>query len=131
MKKNYCGNFFIVLLSIISLATEAQNVGINTTGTAPNAAAILDLNTGNAGTMGFLPEQVALTATNAALPLTLPPTGLFVYNTATAGVSPHNVVPGYYYNAGTAAAPNWVLVVAGNNATPGSGAWLITGNTGT
>src|SRR6185312_12266370 len=79
----------------------AQNVGINTTGAAPNASSILDLNTGNAGTMGLLPEQVALTATNAAGPIVLPATGLIVYNTATAGVSPNNVTPGYYFNAGT------------------------------
>src|ERR1700733_4105471 len=92
---------------LLTLSSYSQNVGINTTGAAPNAAAILDLNTGNAGTMGVLPEQVALTATNAAGPIVLPPTGLIVYNTATAGASPNNVTPGYYYNAGTAGAPNW------------------------
>ena len=68
---------------MIAGLSMAQNVGINTTGATPNAAAILDLNTGNAGSMGFLPEQVALTATNIAAPILLPPTGLIVYNTAT------------------------------------------------
>jgi hypothetical protein len=69
----------------------------------------LDLNTGNAGNKGFLPEQVALTATNAAGPVTSPATGLIVYNTATAGTTPTNVMPGYYYWNNT----NWVFI---NNA---------------
>ncbi len=131
MKKH--NRLFAVCLLTGSLAGTAlgQNVGINTTGATPNAAAILDLNTGNTGTMGFLPEQVALTATNAAAPLTLPPTGLIVYNTATAGVSPHNVTPGYYFNAGTSGAPNWVQFVAGNSNSNNIGGWLLNGNAGT
>ncbi len=101
------------------------NVGIRTT--TPNAAAILDLSGGT--TLGIFPTQVALTATNAAAPLTNPPTSLLVYNTVTAGVSPNNVVPGYYYNSGTPAAPNWVMVLAGNNNF--STSWLTLGNGGT
>jgi len=116
---------------LIAISAKSQNVGINTTGAAPNASSILDLNTGNAGTMGLLPEQVALTATNAAGPIVLPATGLIVYNTATAGVSPNNVTPGYYFNAGTPGAPNWAQFVAGNSATTTSGGWLLNGNTGT
>jgi hypothetical protein len=47
-----------------------------------------------------------------------------VYNTATAGVPPNNVTPGYYYWDGS----KWVrLLVTG---TP-SDAWLTTGNSGT
>src|SRR6185503_8952085 len=49
------------------------------------------------GNKGFLPEQVSLTATNVAAPVTGPATGLLVYNTNTAGTTPTNVVPGYYY----------------------------------
>jgi len=121
----------IALQAIIYTSSFAQNIGINSTGATPNPAAILDLQSGNAGTKGFLPEQVALTATNAVGPVASPPTGLIVYNTATAGVSPNNVVPGYYFNAGTPATPNWEQFVAGNSATTTVGAWLLNGNTST
>jgi len=50
---------------------------------------------------GFLPNRVALTSTNSALPLTAHVLGMLVYNTATAGAAPNDVVPGYYYNNGT------------------------------
>ncbi|MCF8465754.1 MAG: hypothetical protein K9G41_12980 [Flavobacteriales bacterium] len=39
---------------------------------------------------------MALTATNAVGPIATPANGLMVYNTATAGVAPNNVTPGYY-----------------------------------
>jgi len=107
--------FVIILFNIIVKISYSQNVGINATGASPSAAAILDLNTGNSGSMGFLPEQVSLAATNTAGPIALPPTGLLVYNKATAGVSPYNVVPGYYYNAGTSVVPNWVLLLIEDN----------------
>ncbi len=68
--------------------------------------------------------RVALTATNAVGPITSPATSLLVYNTATAGTAPNNVVPGYYYWNGTA----WILLTT----TPSSGpAWSTTGNAGT
>ncbi len=53
----------------------AQNVAINTAGTAPNASAILDLS--NTANMAFLPPQVALTKTNVLAPVPAPgPAGL-------------------------------------------------------
>lgn len=79
------------------------SVGIGTA-TTPNASAQLDV---NSSTKGFLPPRVSLTSMDAAGPITSPATGLLVYNTATAGTSPNNVVPGYYYNSGTPAAPSW------------------------
>jgi hypothetical protein len=82
------------------------SVGIGST-TTPDASAQLDV---NSSSKGFLPPRVALTATNAAGPITSPATGLLVYNTATAGTSPNNVTPGYYFNSGTAAAPTWSAV---------------------
>jgi len=87
---------FVVFI-LVQFFSSAQNVGINPAGTTPNSSAILDLNTGNDGTQGFLPEHVSLTATNVAAPVTSPATGLLVYNTNTAGSSPTNVSPGYYY----------------------------------
>ncbi|HET8884854.1 MAG TPA: hypothetical protein VFM70_00725 [Salinimicrobium sp.] len=46
---------------------------------------------------GFLPNRVALTATNSSGPITAPATGLLVYNTATASSGDTAVFPGYYY----------------------------------
>jgi hypothetical protein len=105
----------------------AQVVGIGTT--TPDPAAQLDVTSTN---KGFLPPRVALTATNVASPVTIPPTGLLVYNTATAGVSPYNVSPGYYYWNGSGWYPvinkgnafgdmqywdgtKWILIPIGNN----------------
>ena len=89
----------ILLLSafIYSLTGFGQNIAINSSGSQGDASTILDLNTGNSGNKGFLPPQVVLTATDAAGPVSSPATGLLVYNTATAGSSPTNVTPGYYY----------------------------------
>lgn len=84
------------------------NVGIGTTN--PNTSAKLDVSATN---KGLLIPNVALTATNAAGPITSPATSLLVYNTATAGTVPYAVTPGYYYNAGTPAAPNWMKITAG------------------
>ena len=119
MKKIYA------LIFIASIASNAfsQNVGINTTGAAPDASSMLDIVSSSSG---VLIPRVALTATNATGPITTPATSLLVYNTATAGTAPNNVVPGYYYNSGTPAAPSWRRVATGNG-----DAWLTTGNAGT
>lgn len=84
--------FCIFLLSTYSL--KAQNVGINATGSAPDASAGLDIDFDN---KGLLVPRVALTATNSASPITSPATSLLIYNTATAGTAPNNVYPGYYF----------------------------------
>ncbi len=73
--------------------------------------------------LGLLIPRVALTASNAAGPITSPTTSLMVYNTATAGTIPNAVTPGFYYWNGT----KWVSLsggASGNN-------WSITGNAGT
>jgi trimeric autotransporter adhesin len=97
------------------------NVGIGTT--TPDASSLLDISSAN---RGMLIPNVALTASNVATPITAPQTSLLIYNTATAGVSPNNVVPGYYYNAGTSTAPNWVSFAT--NSSTSNGAWLLNGN---
>lgn len=102
--------FFYIAL-ILSITTQAQ-VGIGTA--TPNSSAQLDVSSTN---KGFLPPRVALTATNAAGPITSPATGLLVYNTATAGSSPNNVTPGYYYNSGTTASPFWTSLDNGSTPT--------------
>lgn len=100
MKKVYL--FFLIL----GLAGNAQT-GIGTT--TPNASAKLDI---TATDKGFLPPRVALTGTNVFTPITgtaASATGLLIYNTATAGTAPNNVVPGYYYWNGSA----WIQIAGG------------------
>ena len=107
------------------LATEkgwAQNVGISATSSfTPDASAGLDISYTN---KGLLVPRVALTATNAAGPITSPAISLLIYNTATAGTAPNNVVPGYYYWNGVA----WTALSTGTQTA--NSAWATTGNTG-
>ena len=99
----------LLLVSFICFNINAYaQTGIGTT--TPNASAKLDV---TATDKGFLPPRVALTATNSASPTTSPAAGLLVYNTATAGTAPNNVVPGYYYWNGT----TWVNFIASNSST--------------
>lgn len=97
---------------------KSQNVGINATGSSPDATAGLDVNFTN---KGILIPRVALTATNSAGPITTPTTSLLVYNTATAGSAPNNVTPGYYFWTGTA----WSRLSNGTQ-----GGWDVQGNSG-
>jgi hypothetical protein len=102
------------LIVIILLCTNGlyAQTGIGTT--TPNAAAKLDV---SSTTKGFLPPKVALTATNSFDPITglsgstalATAAGLLIYNTATAGTAPNNVVPGYYYWNGTM----WIQIANG------------------
>lgn len=100
-----------------------QNVGINTTGTTPNASAILDLNTGNSGgNVGLLPPQVSLSAVgtwNPPMTLGTAVVGMIVYNT-NATVTGGNGVGYYYWGANS----QWnYMMNAGTNT-----AWLLKGN---
>jgi hypothetical protein len=113
--------FTLLILLGIYQGMNAQNIGINSTGATPDASAMLDI---ASTTKGLLIPRVALTATNAAGPITSPATSLLVYNTATAGTSPNNVVPGYYYWNGTA----WVALLSSSTS---NGVWTLSGNAGT
>lgn len=104
--------FSFLFVNIILLQINAQT-GIGTT--TPDASAKLEVAATN---KGFLPPRVALTASNSASPISSPASGLLVYNTATAGTSPNNVIPGYYYWNGSV----WINVIG--SSTSGS----ITGN---
>src|SRR5574343_65111 len=106
-----------ILTALASSNLFAQNVGIGTS--APNSSSKLEISSTNSG---LLIPRVALTALNAAGPITAPATSLLVYNTATAGVAPNNVTPGYYYWTGT----TWSRLL---NST--SSDWTLLGNAGT
>ena len=91
MKKILIPSFFIFAASL----SFGQGVGINNNGANPANSAMLDV---VATDKGILVPRVALTATNAAGPVTAPATSLLVYNTATI----NDVTPGYYYWDGAA-----------------------------
>ncbi|ESU23438.1 hypothetical protein FEDK69T_16040 [Flavobacterium enshiense DK69] len=91
------------------------NMGIGTT----TPAGKLDISSTNDG---LVIPRVALTATNAATPLTAPTTSELVYNTATAGSAPNNVIPGFYYWDGA----KWVSIATGSSTD-----WTTVGNSGT
>ncbi len=108
MKKIYI--LSVLLLEITFSAYPQGNVGIGTN--TPSSSAKLDIDVSSDATKsGLLIPRVALTSTTDATTIPTPATSLLVYNTAPAGSAPNNVTPGYYYNAGTSASPNWVRMI--------------------
>ncbi len=110
---NKFAHIFLVMMFPLILTGVLKGQGVivtdDATYTTPASGAIMDV---KSTTQGFMAPRVALSATNAASPLTLPSTGLLVYNTATTSLGTlYDVSPGFYYNAGTADTPNWVQVV--------------------
>lgn len=86
---------FLSVFVLISTLTYSQNVGINSTGAVADVSAILDVSSTN---LGVLIPRVALVSANSNAPIGASiATSLLVYNTATAGVVPNNVTPGYYW----------------------------------
>jgi hypothetical protein len=98
--------FAALLVSFgIGSAAQAQNVAINTDGSTADNSAILDV---KSTTQGMLMPRV----TNAQRTgITLPATGLIVYQT--------DGTAGFYYNIGTPASPNWVILLNGGAAAGG------------
>ena len=96
MKKFYY-IFILIALTHIAGKAVAQNIAINTTGFAPDASSLLDINASPGNNMGMLIPRIALTATNIALPIKSPALSLLIYNTASSGSFPNTVLPGFYY----------------------------------
>lgn len=86
---------FLLLNTTIA---NSQNVGINSSGTNPDASAGLDVSFTN---KGLLIPRVALTGKTDVATISSAATSLLVYNTANAGTSPNEVFPGYYWWDGT------------------------------
>lgn len=76
----------------------AQNVGINATGSLPDATSMLDVNSSNSG---VLVPRVALTSIN--MPINNPTKSLLVWNTSTVGLYPNE---GFHYFDGV----DWVRI---------------------
>ncbi len=113
--------FIVIAIFLASIAfINAQSVGISNAAITPDASSIFEVRATN---KGVLIPRVALTSTLDVATIAAPATSLLVYNTATAGVSPTNVVPGYYYWDGA----QWVKFFVGAE----SDDWHITGNAGT
>lgn len=98
---------------LLQISLSYSQVGIGTTD--PNGA--LDINSPNDG---LLIPRIALTAKNIATVQT-PTVSEIIYNTATSGTAPNEVVPGFYFWNGTA----WKELSNVNNT------WNLTGNDGT
>lgn len=88
-------HIFLFISLLAASPVISQNVAINTTGSAAVNSAALDVDVAD---KGILIPRVALTTTTTFAPVSGTATvSLMVYNTATAGVAPTNVSPGYYY----------------------------------
>ena len=109
---------FIFLLLLSPFAVLSQ-VGVNTT----NPNAMMDITSTNNGLL--IPRVALLSATDNTTVVNPQGgalvTSTLVYNTTPAGVSPDNVVPGFYYWNGT----RWVAVGSDGRD------WSTTGNGGT
>ncbi len=103
MLKSYFFQSFTSLTFILlgwGHAAFAQ-VGIGTT--TPASSSALDITSSN---KGFLPPRISLTSLTDNSTISSPSTGLLIYNTATAGTAPNNVIPGYYFWNGT----KWTMI---------------------
>ncbi|MFH0894003.1 MAG: hypothetical protein V2A54_06175 [Bacteroidota bacterium] len=82
----------VFLISMVSVFS--QGVAVNTSGAAPNTSAMLDV---ASTTKGLLLPNMTKAQRNA---IVTPATSLLIYQTDNG--------PGFYYNAGTPAVPNWL-----------------------
>lgn len=96
-----------LILVFYTFTVEAQNIAINSTGSAADASAMLDV---SSTTSGMLIPRVFLTGVNDAATILSPQTSLLVYNTNAA--LPAGT--GFYYNSNTPAAPVWTRLGSGN-----------------
>jgi len=103
----------IVFVLIIGISSFGQNIGINGTGAAPNASAILDVTSNN---KGLLIPRISIGSTLAGNPIANPANSLLVYNT-NAGIN-FGSGTGFYYWDGI-----WTPL--------GGSGWSLTGDAGT
>src|ERR1022692_5203928 len=109
MKKYAVTVFLISQVAFVS-KIYSQNVSINSTGSLPDASAMLDI---SSTTSGFLLPRMTTAQQNA---IGSPATGLLIYNTTT----------GYFMvNTGTPGSPVWTPLAFNNKE------WSILGNSGT
>ncbi len=113
---DFCIVLFLFSILVFIQSANAQNVGINATGAAPNASAMLDISSTNSG---LLLPRVSLTDTSDVTTIPSPATSLVVYNT---NASMTGGSKGFFYWDGT----KWQLFYTTANTQ-----WVLTGNVGT
>jgi hypothetical protein len=102
----------LIALLLCCALTGMSQVAVNTTGAAPDGSAQLDVSSNVKGLL--LPRMTALERGN----IPTPAPGLLVYQT--------DGIAGFYYNNGTAAVPDWVVLVSPR--TGGATQWTTTGS---
>lgn len=112
----------LVLLTITlsTINTFSQNVGINSTGATPNASALLDV---EATDKGILIPRVSLSSTTDVTTVTTPATNLLVFNTNSSMTNGNGA--GFYYYDGS----SWTYMVAPSNG-PGTSGEVLTSQGG-
>lgn len=110
----------LLALVILSQVVRAQQ-GFGTSNPAPSS--VIDMTATN---KGVLMPRIALTSVTDITTIPSAANALTVFNTATAGVAPDNVTPGYYY--WSVADTKWIRLLDKN--TPLT-AWNLTGNSAT
>ncbi len=93
--------FVFIFLAIFSNA----QVGINSDNSIPDPSAMLDV---KSDSKGLLAPRISLVSLTMPDPVENPAVGLLVFNTATSGTTPGDVVPGYYCWTGV----RWIPVLA-------------------
>ena len=107
-KKFYFKNKLLLVLFFIVTGTGAfAQLKVGDNPATISSSAVLDVESTN---KGLLVPRVALTGRTDISTITSPAISLLVYNTATMGTAPNNVVPGYYFWKGSA----WVQIVDDN-----------------
>lgn len=107
MRKYY---IIIIILILQNFVLDAQNVGINATGAAPDTTAILDISSAGLpanNQKGILIPRVELIQKSIDTPIVAPTTSLLIYNTANI----NDVYPGYYYWDSV----QWVRIINDND----------------
>ncbi len=95
MKKSIVHFLFGISVLFAYNSSNGQNVGINTTGVAPNTAAILDIASGVTN-LGFLAPNVALTSIYVWTPVVGSSiNGMLIFNTSTTTTGGSGI--GYYF----------------------------------
>lgn len=121
--KTFSKKYWIVFLVFFFSASmlRAQNAGINSDGSVPDASAMLDIKSSN---KGLLIPRVSLTSLADLTTIPSPKISLLIFNTATAGSGVNAITPGFYFFNGS----NWTPLAGAPGTING---WSLQGNAGT
>ncbi|WP_395802016.1 hypothetical protein [Daejeonella sp.] len=98
MKQLFKKGALLLYFAAFSITIASAQVKIGSNPTTINPSSILEIESTN---KGLLMPRVALVSADNPSPLAAHSPGMVLYNTATAGTAPNDVVPGIYYNDGT------------------------------